>query len=110
MAIFVRTITLSLEAKVEVGMFVNLHAPFQKTVLDQCPTPLPLDALIVLGDFIATTKTERAAYKLCFGPHNSGTRNNRINSSSFLHFARLPRPKSKNCSFLGTRDAPLDMV
>ena len=47
------------------------------SVLDQCPRR---DTLIVLGDFNVVTGTERAGYKLCVGPHGSGTTN--INSCS----------------------------
>ena len=56
------------------------------SVLDQCPRR---DVLIVLGDFNATTGTERAGYELCVGPHGSGTRN--TNSSLLLNFARSRR-------------------
>ena len=47
------------------------------------------DTLIVLGDFNAATGTERAGYKLCVGPHVSGTRN--TNSSLLLNFAKPRR-------------------
>ncbi|MFV0265489.1 MAG: endonuclease/exonuclease/phosphatase family protein, partial [Kluyvera sp.] len=55
------------------------------SVLDQCPHR---DTLIVLGDFNATTGTERAGYELYVGPHGSGTRNT---NSSLLNFARSRR-------------------
>ena len=56
------------------------------SVLDQCP---PRDTLVVLGDFNATTGTERDGYEICVGPHGSGTRN--TNSSLLLNFARSRR-------------------
>ena len=56
------------------------------SVLDQCPRR---DTLIVLGDFNATTGTERVGYEICVGPHGSGTRN--TNSSLLLNFARSRR-------------------
>ena len=44
------------------------------------------DALLVLGDFNASTGTDRDGYKTCVGPHGSGTVN--PNSTKFLDFAR----------------------
>ena len=47
------------------------------------------DTLIVLGDFNATTGTERAGYELCVGPHGYGTRNS--NSFLLLYLAKFRR-------------------
>ena len=56
------------------------------SVLDRCPSR---DTLIVLGDFNASTGTERDGYELCVGPHGSGTRN--TNSAVLLNLARFRR-------------------
>ena len=56
------------------------------SVLDQCPSR---DTLVVLGDFNATTGTERDGYEICLGPHGSGTRN--TNGSLLLNLARSRR-------------------
>ena len=53
------------------------------SVVDQCPRR---DTLLVLGDFNASTGTERDGYETCVGPHGSGTMNQ--NSTKFLDFAR----------------------
>ena len=39
-----------------------------------------------MGDFIASTGTDRDGYETCVGPHGSGTVNQ--NSTKFLDFAR----------------------
>ena len=44
------------------------------------------DTLPVLGDFNASTGTERDGCEMCVGPHGSGTLN--LNSMKFLDFAR----------------------
>ena len=54
-----------------------------KSVDDQCPRR---DTLLVLGDFNASTRTERHGYGTCVGPQGSGTVN--LNSTKFLDFAR----------------------
>ena len=54
-----------------------------ESVLDQCPRR---DTLLVLGDFNASTGTERDGYETRVGPHGSGTMNQ--NSTKFLDFAR----------------------
>ena len=54
-----------------------------KSVVDQCPRR---DTLLVLGDFNASTGTDRDVYEMCVGPHGSGTLNQ--NSTKFLDFAR----------------------
>ena len=54
-----------------------------ESVVDQCPRR---DTLLVLGDFNASTGTERDGYETCVGPHGSGTMNQ--NSTKFLDFAR----------------------
>ena len=54
-----------------------------KSVVVQCPRR---DTLLVLGDFNASTGTERDGYETCVGPHGSGTMNQ--NSTKFLDFAR----------------------
>ena len=58
------------------------YAMFE-SVVDQCPRR---DALIVLGDFIASIGTDRDGYETCVGPHGSGTVNQK--STKFLDFAR----------------------
>ena len=52
-------------------------------VVDQCPRQ---DTHLVLGDFIASTGTDRDGYETCIGPHGSGTVNQ--NSTKFSDFAR----------------------
>ncbi len=54
-----------------------------ESVVDQCPRR---DTLLVLGDFNASTGTDRDGYETCVGPHGSGTVN--LNSTKFLDFAR----------------------
>ena len=54
-----------------------------ESVVDQCPRR---DNLLVLGDFNASTGTDRDGYETCVGPHESGTANQ--NSTKFLDFAR----------------------
>ena len=54
-----------------------------ESVVDQCPRR---DTLLVLGDFNASTGTDRDGYEMCVGPHGSGTVNQ--NSTKFLDFAR----------------------
>ena len=54
-----------------------------ESVVDQCPRQ---DTLLVLGDFNASTGTDRDSYETCVGPHGSGTVNQ--NSMKFLDFAR----------------------
>ena len=52
-------------------------------VVDQCPRR---GTLLVLGDFSASTGTDRVCYEICFGPHEPGTVNQ--NSTKFLDFPR----------------------
>ena len=52
-------------------------------VVYQCPRR---DTLLVLGDFNASTGTDRDGYETCVGPHLSGTVNH--NGTKFLDFAR----------------------
>ena len=52
-----------------------------ESVVDQCPRR---DTILVLGDFNASTGTERDGYETCVGPHGSGTVN--LNSTKFLDF------------------------
>ena len=54
-----------------------------ESVVDRCPKR---DTLLVLGDFNASTGTDRDGYETCVGPHGSGTVNQ--NSTKFLDFAR----------------------
>ena len=54
-----------------------------ESVVDQCPRR---DTLLVLGDFNASTGTDRDGYETCVGPHRSGTMNQ--NNTKFLDFAR----------------------
>jgi len=54
-----------------------------ESVVDQCPRR---DTLLVLGDFNASTATDRAGYETCVGPRGFGTVNQ--NSTKFLDFAR----------------------
>ena len=54
-----------------------------ESVVDHCPRR---DTLLVLGDFNASTRTDRDGYETCVGPHGSGTVNQ--NSTKFLDFAR----------------------
>ena len=58
------------------------HARLE-SVVDQCPRR---DTLLVLGDFNASTGTDRDGYETCVGPHGSGTVNQ--NSTKFFDFAR----------------------
>ena len=51
--------------------------------VDQCPRR---DTLSVLGDFTASTGTDRDGYEMCVGPHGSGTVN--LSSTKLLDFAR----------------------
>ena len=53
-----------------------------ESVVDQCPR---LHTLPVLGDFNASTGTDRDGYKTCVGPQGSGTVTQ--NSTKFLGFA-----------------------
>ena len=55
----------------------------RSSLVDQCPRR---DTLPVLGDFNASTGTDRDGYETCVGPHGSGTMNQ--NSTKFLDFAR----------------------
>ena len=54
-----------------------------ESVVDQCPRR---DTLPVLGDFNASTGTDRDGDETCVGPHGSGTVNQNI--TKFLDFAR----------------------
>ena len=54
-----------------------------ESVVDQQPRR---DTLPVLGDFNASTGTDRDGCETCVGPHRSGTVN--LNSTKFLDFAR----------------------
>jgi len=54
-----------------------------ESVVDQCPRR---DTLPVLGDFSASTETDRVGYDTCVGPHWYGTVNQ--DSTKFLDFAR----------------------
>ena len=58
------------------------YAQFQM-VVDSC---LSADNLIVLGDFNATTGTERDGYQSCVRPHGSGSRDE--SSAMLLDFAK----------------------
>ena len=53
------------------------------SLVDQCPRR---DTFLVLGDFNASTGTDRDGYETCIGPHGSGTVNQNI--TKFLDFAR----------------------
>ena len=48
-----------------------------ESVVDQCPRR---DTLLVLGDFNASTGTDRDGYETCVGPDGSGTVNQNSNS------------------------------
>ena len=54
-----------------------------ESVVDQCPRR---DTILGLGDFNASTGTDRDVYEACVGPHGSGIVN--LNSTKFLDFAR----------------------
>ena len=54
-----------------------------ESVVDQCPRR---DTLPVLGDFNASTQTDRDGYETCVVPHGSATAN--LNSTKFLDFAK----------------------
>ena len=43
-----------------------------ESVVDQCPRR---NTLLILGDFNASTGTDRNGYETCVGPHGSGTVN-----------------------------------
>ena len=58
------------------------YAAFE-SVVDQCRRQ---DTLLVLGDFNASSGTDRDGYETCVGPHGSGTVNQ--NSTKFLDFSR----------------------
>ena len=53
-----------------------------ESVVDQCPRG---NTLRVLGDFNASTGTDRDGYETCVGPHGAGTMNQ--NNTKFLDFA-----------------------
>ena len=53
------------------------------SLVDQCPRR---DTLLVLGDFNASTGTDRDGFETCVGPNGSGTLNQ--NSTNFLDFVR----------------------
>ena len=55
----------------------------RSSLVDQCPRR---DTLPVLGDFNASTGTDRDGYETCVGSHGSGTMNQ--NNTKFLDFAR----------------------
>ena len=55
-----------------------------ESVVDQCSRQ---DTLLVLGDFNASTGTDRDGYETCVNPHGSGTLNQ--NSTKFFGFARI---------------------
>ena len=59
-----------------------------ETVVDSSPKG---DALIVLGDFSATTGIDRDGYEPCVGRHGSGSRDE--SSSMLLDFARNRRQR-----------------
>ena len=48
-----------------------------KSVLDGCPRG---DTLLVMGDFNASTGTDRVGYETCIGPHGSVTVDSRYNA------------------------------
>ena len=54
-----------------------------ESVVDQCPRR---DTLLVLGDFNASTGTDRDGYEKCVRPQGSGTVNQK--STKFLDFTR----------------------
>ena len=54
-----------------------------ESVVDQCPRR---DTLLILGDFNASTGTDKDGYETFVGPRRSGTVNQ--NSTKFLDFAR----------------------
>ena len=54
-----------------------------KSVVNQC---LRRDTHLVLGDFNASTGTDKDSYETFVGPHGSGTVNQ--NGTKFLEFAR----------------------
>ena len=54
-----------------------------ESVVDQCPKQ---DTVLVLGDFNASTATDRDGYETCVDPYGSVTVNQ--NSTRFLDFAR----------------------
>ena len=60
-----------------------MHSIPRSSLVDQCPRR---DTLLVLGDFNASTGTDRDGYETCVGPHGSGTVTQ--NSTKFLDFAR----------------------
>ena len=58
------------------------HATLE-SVIDQCPRR---DTHLVLGDFNASTGTDRDCYETHVGPHGSETVNQ--NSTKFLYFSK----------------------
>ena len=89
-----RIMRLRIRHSLGVVSLVSLYAPTEasdlivkdamlESVVDQCPRR---DNLLILGDFNASTGTDRNGYETCVGPHGSGTVNQ--NSTKFLDFAR----------------------
>ena len=52
-----------------------------ESVVDQCPRR---DIFLVLGDFNASTGTDRDGHETCVGPHGSGTVNQNRNCEFFI--------------------------
>ena len=92
-----RILRLRIRPSLGIIPLVSVHAPTEasgltvmdafdvtlESVVDQCPSR---DTLLVLGDFNASTGTDRDGYETCVDPHGSGTVNQ--NSTNFLNFAR----------------------
>ena len=73
---------VSVYAPTDLTMNDTFYATLE-SVVDQCPRQ---DTLLVLGEFNASTGTDRDGYETCVCPHGSGTVNQ--NSTKFHDFAR----------------------
>ena len=77
---------MGIELGIERSLKGAFYAQLQMAVVDSCPK---WDSLIVLGDFNATTGTDRDDYQSCVGPHGFGSKDE--SSSMLLDFQRIQR-------------------
>ena len=86
------------------GLRESVKEPFYaqlQMAVNSCPKG---DTLVVLGDFNATSSTDRDGHQPCVGPHGSGSRDE--SSSMLLDFAESRRLKIAGSRF----QRPLDLV